>query len=139
MSENRNSDAAIGALVVAGLLAGVGYGTYRVLKVFGFFSKGQKVTREQLLEQESIAQQREIATLQRQVDESKAEAKRQQIIAEVKLAETRGQDVCWGCKTIEPERCDQGHCQNCSGHCPCCGMCGECTGYGNSECNACYD
>jgi len=53
--------------------------------------------------------------------------------------EEEDRDICPHCGTIEPERCNVGHCLNCAGHCPYCHRCGECTGCGNSECNMCYD
>lgn len=49
-----------------------------------------------------------------------------------------GLDVCYGCSTIEPDRCEEeGHCLVCAGTCSTCGCCLRCNTSAGSECTVC--
>lgn len=50
----------------------------------------------------------------------------------------QAEDYCEDCQTDNPDRCENGHCLNCSGTCPECGWCGTCSGYGDDHCDECY-
>lgn len=50
-----------------------------------------------------------------------------------------GLDVCYGCSTIEPDRCEEeGHCLVCAGTCSTCGCCLKCNTSAGSQCNDCW-
>jgi len=82
--------------------------------------------------------------LQKEVEEERRERQEAARLREeaktapLRNAQAHGYDVCWGCESIDPERCSNGHCLKCVGTCPGCGACGKCTGWGNNDCNICY-
>ena len=50
------------------------------------------------------------------------------------------EDICSGCGTSSPERCDSGHCLKCAGQCSVCDICLECrTGTNFGMCVNCAD
>ncbi len=144
MSDDDNS--LVRLLLALGLIALVGYGSYRVLRSVGRYHREQVIRREELRRLEYARQQEEERLAEEEARQEEAEERHQEWLDYLQEAEDEGHDICWDCaqggqynNALDPERCNEGHCQNCSGHCPYCGQCGDCTGCGNSECNSCYD
>ena len=137
MSSDNKGSGGLEALVGLGVVSALGYGIYRMAKSFGLFRSGQVIApgaRERQALFDEISNNQE---LREALDRANREAADAAWTAKVKLAEAEGNDVCWECETINPERCDQGHCLHCVGKCPACGRCGGCTRSGNNYCADC--
>lgn len=132
-----DDDDLIAALKAAGFLLLIGGGVYLVIKAFGAFKNGDKVTREEII----------VSQAEEKEDYGGVET----IIsgyAHVVYTRTRG-DHCDACGTEEPERCRKGHCMTCVGNetsgdgkCAICGGClsNRCYGWdGANWCLVCSD
>ncbi|MCX6761507.1 MAG: hypothetical protein NTY33_01490 [Candidatus Moranbacteria bacterium] len=106
-------DDGIGELIALGLIVLIGAGIYAVLCAFGSHECGDEVTKEELTRANS-----EVSDDDNNDEKSLCQE-----------AEERGEDVCWKCLTVEPQRCGGcGGCIKCNGDDDgsgtCCSWCG---------------
>jgi len=128
MSQDNNSKSeslgdiiGLGFLIATGVVVAVGFGIFKVVKAFAGHHEGEKLTKQQI-EQARVQAAREAEAVRRIEAEQKAEQAR---VKRLKQAENEGLDVCWDCRRIKPNRCNNGHCQACVSHCGC-GQCRKC-------------